>query len=160
VILFSVSVKTNLEHLTVLLRPRPAEAARGVLATWMIQLTRPAYRPGLRTHWTVSFDTRAPSYSGRRETRLLLPERRLRAYAPLRAIGLTCRLFPSSVQMRPVFLLSSSATLFLYRRPSIGGVLQQREILHKQEAREGAREASLERMDLAEERVVLYGDAI
>ena len=33
-----------------------------------------------------------------------------------------CRLFPSSVQVRPVFLPSSSAALFLYRRPSIAGM--------------------------------------
>ena len=32
--------------------------------------------------------------------------------------------------------------------------------LHEEEAREGAREASLERRDVAEERVGLYGDAI
>src|SRR5690348_12413594 len=31
----------------------------------------------------------------------------------------SCRLFPSSVQVRSVFTPPSSATLFLYRRPSI-----------------------------------------
>ena len=36
----------------------------------------------------------------------------------------------------------------------------QRETVHELEARECAREASLERMDLAEERVGLYGEAI
>jgi hypothetical protein len=36
----------------------------------------------------------------------------------------------------------------------------QRGTVHEQEAREGAGEPSLERMDVAEERVGLYGDAI
>ena len=62
--------------------------------------------------------------------------------------------------MRPVFLPPASAILFLYRRPGIGSISLHRETVHKQEAREGAREASLERMDVAEERVGLYGDAI
>jgi hypothetical protein len=74
--------------------------------------------------------------------------------------GPTCRLCPSSVQMRPVFLSPSSATLFLYLWPSIGAMFLQRETVHEQAAREGAREASLERMDVAEERVELYADAI
>jgi hypothetical protein len=71
-----------------------------------------------------------------------------------------CRLFPPLVQVRPAFIPSSSATLFLYRRPGIGSISLQRETVHEQEAREGAREASLQRMDLAEERVGFYEDAI
>jgi hypothetical protein len=68
--------------------------------------------------------------------------------------------FPSSVQVPPVFIPSSSATLFLYRRPGIGSMSLQRETVHGQEAREGAPEASLQRMDVAEERVELYADAL
>jgi hypothetical protein len=59
-----------------------------------------------------------------------------------------------------VFIPSSSVTLFLYRRPGIGSISLQREIVHEQKAREGARDASLERGDVAQERVGLYGDAI
>ena len=33
-----------------------------------------------------------------------------------------CRLFPSPVQVRPVFIPSPSTTLFLYRRPGIGSI--------------------------------------
>lgn len=76
-----------------------------------------------------------------------------------RASGSACRLCPSSVQVRPVFLPPSSATLFLYLWPSIGGMFLQRETMHEEEAREGAREASLERMDVAEERVGLSEQA-
>ena len=59
-----------------------------------------------------------------------------------------------------MFTPSSSATLFLYRRPGIDSISLQRETVHEHETREGAREASLERMDIAEERVGLYVDAI
>jgi hypothetical protein len=52
-----------------------------------------------------------------------------------------------------VFLPPSCATLLLYRRPGIGSLSLQRETVHEQEA-------SLERIDVAEERVGLYGDAI
>jgi hypothetical protein len=55
-----------------------------------------------------------------------------------------------------VFIPSSSATLFLYRRPGIGGMFLHRVTVHEQEAREGTQEASLERIDVAEERVGLY----
>jgi hypothetical protein len=58
-----------------------------------------------------------------------------------------------------VFTPSSSATLFLYRRPGIDSISLQRETVHEQETREGAREASLERMVIAEERVGLYCQA-
>jgi hypothetical protein len=69
-----------------------------------------------------------------------------------------CHLFPPAVQVRPVFIPSSSATLFLCRQPGIDSTSLHRETVHEQEAREGAREASL--MDVAEERVGLYTDAI
>ena len=59
-----------------------------------------------------------------------------------------------------MFIPSSSARLFLYRLPGMGSISLQRETVHEQEAREGARDASLQRMDLAEERVRLYADAI
>jgi len=62
--------------------------------------------------------------------------------------------------MRPVFIPSSSATLFLYLRPSISSIFLHRETVQEQEAREGARDTSLKHMDLAEERVGLYADAI
>jgi hypothetical protein len=52
-----------------------------------------------------------------------------------------------------VFLPPSSAILFLYLCPSIAGMFLQRETVHEEEA-------SLERMDVAEVRVGLYGDAI
>ena len=48
-----------------------------------------------------------------------------------------------------MFLPPSSATLSLYLCPSIGGMFLQRETVHEEEA-------SLERMDVAEERVGLY----
>jgi hypothetical protein len=70
-----------------------------------------------------------------------------------RASGSACRLCPSCVQVRPVFLPPSSATLFLYLWSSIGGMFLQKETAQEEEA-------SLERMDVAEERVGLYGDAI
>jgi hypothetical protein len=75
-----------------------------------------------------------------------------------RAIVPACHLFPPAVQVRPVFILSSSATLFLCRQPSIDSTSLHRETVHEQEAREGARDTSL--MDVAEERVGLYTDAI
>lgn len=79
-------------------------------------------------------------------------ERRWRASAtPTKCPA--CRLCPSSVQVRPVFLQPSSATLSLYVCPSIGSMFLQRETVHEQEA-------SLERMDVTEERVGLYADAI
>jgi hypothetical protein len=64
-----------------------------------------------------------------------------------------CRLFPSFIQVPPVFTPSSSATLFLYTCPGIGSITPNRETMHEQGTREGAREARLERMDVAEERV-------
>jgi hypothetical protein len=64
-----------------------------------------------------------------------------------------CRLFLSFVQVRPVFLPPSSATLSLYECPSIGSMFLQRETVHQQEA-------GLERMDVTEERVGLYAGAI
>jgi hypothetical protein len=64
-----------------------------------------------------------------------------------------CRLFPSFVQMPPVCIPSSSATLFLYPCPGIDSISPNREIMHEQGTREGARYASLQRMDVAEERV-------
>jgi hypothetical protein len=64
-----------------------------------------------------------------------------------RASVRACRLFPSFVQVPPVCIPSSSATLFLYRRPGIGSISPNRETVHEQGTRECAREASLERMD-------------
>ena len=59
-----------------------------------------------------------------------------------------------------MFTPSSAATLFLYRRPGIDSISLQRETVHEQEAREAARDASLERVDLAEACVGPYEDAI
>ena len=52
-----------------------------------------------------------------------------------------------------MFLPPSSATLFLYVCPNIGSMFLQSETVHEQEA-------SLERMDVTDERVGLYADAI
>jgi hypothetical protein len=49
---------------------------------------------------------------------------------------------------------------FAYRRPGISTISPQRETVHEQETREGAREASLQRMDVAEECAGLHADAI
>jgi len=62
-----------------------------------------------------------------------------------------CRLFPSFVQVRPVFIPPSCATLLLYRWSSITILSWQMQTVHEQEAREGMPEASLKRMELAEE---------
>ena len=59
-----------------------------------------------------------------------------------------------------MFIPSSSATLFLCRRLSIGRISLHSEIVYKQESREGTRVASLEHMGAAEECVELYRDAI
>jgi hypothetical protein len=55
-----------------------------------------------------------------------------------------------------VFILPSSAILFLYQQPSIAVMSLHRQTLHKEYAREGVREVSLKRIDLAEELVVLH----
>ena len=62
-----------------------------------------------------------------------------------------CRLFPTFVQVPPVCIPSSSATLFLCPLPGIGSTFPQRETMHEQGTREGAQEASLLRKDVAEE---------
>ena len=59
------------------------------------------------------------------------------------------RLFPSPVQMRPMFLPPSSTILFLYRRPSIAVQSLCRQTVYEEEA-------SLTCIDLAKERVELY----
>ena len=59
-----------------------------------------------------------------------------------------------------MFIPSSSATLFLCRRPGSGSISLHSETVHKQKAREGTRVASLEHMGAAEECVELYRDAI
>jgi hypothetical protein len=64
-----------------------------------------------------------------------------------------CRLFPSSVQVPSMCIPSFSATLLLYPCPGIDSISPNREIMHEQGTREGAREASVQRMDVAEERV-------
>jgi hypothetical protein len=52
-----------------------------------------------------------------------------------------------------VFLPPSSATLFLCRWPSIADMFLLRRTVREEEAREGAPGASLEHIDVAEERV-------
>jgi hypothetical protein len=59
-----------------------------------------------------------------------------------------------------VFIPSASARLILYPLPGIGSISLHSETAHKQEAREGTRVASLERLDVAEKLVGLYADAI
>ena len=59
------------------------------------------------------------------------------------------RLFPRPVQVLAVFIPPSPAILFLYRRPSIVIISLHRRTAHEEEA-------SLKRMDLAEERVGLH----
>ena len=49
---------------------------------------------------------------------------------------------------------------FAYQRPGIGGISLHREIVHEQEPWEAVRDMSLERVDVSEECVGLYGDAI
>ena len=55
-----------------------------------------------------------------------------------------------------MFIPPSSTILFLYRRPSIAVQSLRRQTVHEEEAREGAPEVSLTRIDLAKERVELY----
>lgn len=95
----------------------------------------------------------APSRSSLKP--VLLPNWVQRYVSPTKCKCSACRLFPSLVQVPPVCIPSASATLVLYRRPGIGSISPQRYRVHKEEVREGAREASLERLDLAEERVGL-----
>ena len=52
-----------------------------------------------------------------------------------------------------MFTPSSSATLLLYPCPGIDSISPSRETLYEQGTREGAQEASLQRMDVAEEHV-------
>ena len=59
-----------------------------------------------------------------------------------------------------MFLPLASATLILYPLPGMGSISLQRKTMHELEAREGARDANLQRMELAEERVRPYADAI
>ena len=56
----------------------------------------------------------------------------------------------------PLFILPSSATLFLYPRPRMAVKSLHRQTVHEGEAREGSPEASLKRMDVAEERLGLH----